>query len=374
MKQWAIAFLTIILSAKMVAQFNVHGELGVLADDNIDNNYLRIIDRITIPSLTLSYGLSHDVQEANFFYTGTMNYYSLNTARTYQLHSIGGEYTRMFGDESETTLEAKLSYAARVDRTEFTVYDYSQILATASLKHFFTETSLGQVSYNFRSMIFRELTDFNFTEHILSAKYSQQFSTATTVILNVDLGGKVYSSSNESMNTSGMNSRGMNSLIQWLPSVIQTIGSVRVGQSVWEGTGLSVLAQYQLNLRKQTRYISSEYGLISDDAIFDDHYGYEGLMLQGMLTQKLPYDAQIRWTLSSQDRLYANFPVFDLTGDQLSGQRNDTRTTSTIQMTKSFQSLGMELVISYDYIINTSNDPIYDYTNNAFTVGVSVPF
>jgi hypothetical protein len=374
MKPWTILFFTWILTTHVFAQFGVHSELGILADDNIDNNYLRIADRITIPSLTVDYSVSDDVQEANFLYTGTVNYYSVNTDRTHQLHSMGGEYTRTFGDESETTLETKLLFATRIDQAEFSIYDYSQIFGIASVKHFYTENSLGQISYTFRSMSFRELTDFNFTEHILSAKYSQQFSTTTTVITNVDLGGKLYSSANESMSSSGMKSSSMKSMVQWLPSVIQTIGSIRVGQSIWEGTGLSVLAQYQLNLRKQTRYISSEYGLISDDAIFDDHYGYEGLMLQGMLTQKLPFDAQARWILSTQDRLYTNFPVSDMAGNQISGQRSDTRTTSTIQITKSFQSLGIELTIAFDYIVNASNDPVYNYTNNALTAGISVPF
>jgi hypothetical protein len=372
MKQLAVTFLTIILSATMLAQFSLETNLSVMSDDNIDNNSLRIADRVSIPSLTLGYSLSDDAHETNIFYTGAMNYYSLNTARTYQLHSLGGEYSRTFGDESETTLEAKLSFDTRLDRAEFSVYDYSQFTGFASVKNFFTEMSLGQLSYNFRSMNFRELTDFSFTEHSIAAKYSRQYSTGTTVILNVDLGGKIYTSSSDTLSTPGGKGRGKNSISQFLPSVIQTIGSARVGQSVWEGTGLSILAQYQWNLLKQTRYMSSEYGLISDDEIFDDHYGYEGLMLQGMLTQKLPFDAQFRLILSKQDRLYSNLPAYDLLGNQIASQRNDSRTSSTLNLTKSFESLGIDLTISYDYIINASNDPLYDYTNNAVSVGVSI--
>jgi hypothetical protein len=374
MKTRLILAALIFITSVTKAQFSINSDINLMSDDNIDNNYLQISDRITMPSLSLGYGLSDDAQEANFIYNGAMNYYSINTARTHQLHSIGGNYSRAFGDESETTLEAKLSFDTRVDRSEFSVYDYSQIAGTASVKHFFTETSLGQAVYNFRAMSFRELTDFNFTEHLISTKYSQQFSSGTTAILNLEIGGKIYSSSTASESSYNSNSKGKSGSSLLLPSVIQTIGSLRIGQSVWEETGLSMLAQYQLNLRKQTRYISSEYGLISDDEIFDDHYGYEGLMLQGMLTQKLPLDMQVRLIISRQDRLYSNLPAYDLLGNQLAGQRNDIRTASTINLTKSFESLGINLNISYDYIINSSSDQLYDYTNNAIGVGVSVPF
>jgi hypothetical protein len=374
MKQWFLSFLLLLSTAKLSAQLEVHADLGMLADDNIDNNYLRISDRITTPSLSLHYSLSDDTQEANFFYSGILNYYSLNTVRTFQLHSLGGDYTRAFGDESQSALEASFSLSTRTDRTEFAIYDYSQFFGVVSFKHFFTETSLGRLSYNFHSMGFHQLSDFDFTEHIITSKYTQQLSTGTTIILNIDLGGKVYTNSSNSTASTGMKARGKSSMNEWMPSVIQTIGSVRVGQSIWEGTGVSAFVQYQWNLRKQTRYISSEYGLISDDDVFDDHYGYEGLMLQGMLTQKLPFNAQVRFIISRQDRLYVNFPVLDLSGNQISGQRNDTRTTSTLNLTKPFESLGIELTLSYDYIVNASNDPVYQYTNSAFAIGLSLPF
>ena len=69
---------------------------------------------------------------------------------------------------------------------------------------------------------------------------------------------------------------------------------VRAGQSIFENTGLSMTAQYQWNIQKESRYLVSEYGSISDDAIFDDHYGYEGLQISAMLTQVLPFDARVR--------------------------------------------------------------------------------
>ncbi len=374
MNRWILSLLLFVFAFKASAQFNVHTELGVLADDNIDNNALHIADRITTPAFALKYNVSDDTQEAVFHYTGALNYYSANTLRTHQMHTLGGDYLRTFGDESESTMEAKLAYAIRVDRDVFTIYDYSQVSALISYEHFYTTSSVAKFQYNLRSMNFRTLTDFNFTEHIITAKYSQHFPTGTTVIVNADLGGKIYSSLNDSISASGRNGRGKNNMNQWLPSVIQTIGSLRAGQSVGEGTGVSLFGQYQWNLRKQTRYMSSEYGLISDDAVFDDHYGYEGLLLQGMLTQKLPFDAQMRLAFSRQNRLYANFAVFDLEGNQVAGQRNDTRTTTTLQLIKPFESLGFDVTIAFDYIINTSNDPLYQYTNNALSIGISSSF
>jgi hypothetical protein len=133
-------------------------------------------------------------------------------------------------------------------------------------------------------------------------------------------------------------------------------------------------AQYQWNIQKESRYLASEYGNISDDALFDDHYGYEGLQLSGMLTQVISSDARFRLAGSWQNKLYSNLSAYDLSNNLVSGQRSDARTTLSLQFTKEFESLGITLNAAYDYIVNDSNDSFYHYTNNAFSLGLSVPF
>jgi hypothetical protein len=144
---------------------------------------------------------------------------------------------------------------------------------------------------------------------------------------------------------------------------------VRVAQSIFEGTGVSLTGQYQWNIQKESRYL---YGSIPDDVIFDDHYGYEGLLLSVMFTQVLPLNSRLRFTVAKQNRIYSTLPAYNLIGNLVSDKRNDNRSVYTVQFKKDFEELDISVNATYDYIINSSNDVFYDYTNKAFTLGISL--
>lgn len=180
---------------------------------------------------------------------------------------------------------------------------------------------------------------------------------------------KIYSTPNYDLTTTYSNmGRGRKQSDQSSPSVTQLIGMVRLGQSIFESTGLSMTAQYQWNIQKESRYLVSEYGSISDDAIFDDHYGYEGLQVSAMITQVLPFDARVRLIAGVQNKTYSNLAAYDLVVGVLSNQRKDVRSTYTINFTKEFESLNISLNVAYEYIVNSSNDPFYHYSNHAISV------
>jgi hypothetical protein len=150
-------------------------------------------------------------------------------------------------------------------------------------------------------------------------------------------------------------------------------GSVRVGQSLFQNTGLSMTAGYQINLRKEIRSLSSSSGLVADDEIFEDHYGYEGPQTSVMLTQILPWDMKLRITGSWQRRTYASQAAFDDAGTQVGSERLDTRSALNVQWHIPVRALGFTVGLAYDHIRNASNDSFYAYTNNAFTLHLSYP-
>jgi hypothetical protein len=364
-----------IFSAIAPAQFTVETNFGTMLDDNIDNNYLHIADRIASGSLKTGYGWSSDLTKTGLFYTGAMSYYSQIIDRSFYTHQVNFDYERKFGEEDASTFTAGAGFSTRLDRGGYTVYDHQIYNGTFQLQHFFTETLKGEGTYAFNYVRFSELPAFNYTEHVFSTEGAAYFSTKTTLIARANIGMKIYSTANYDSTTasSGMG-RGRKQSSQSSPSVTQLVGMVRVGQSIFENTGLSLTAQYQWNIQKESRYLASEYGSISDDALFDDHYGYEGLQLSGMLTQAISSDARVRLVGSLQNKLYSNLAAYDLTDNIVSGQRSDTRTTMSLQFSKEFGSLGFTLNAAYDYIVNDSNDLFYHYTNNAFSLGLSVPF
>jgi hypothetical protein len=364
-----------ILAVPAMSQFTVETNIGTMLDDNIDNNYLHISDRIASGSLKTGYGWNSDQTETGLSYTGGLSYYSQIIDRSFYTHHLNFDYEWKFGEENASTLNASTGFSARLDRGSYTVYDHQIYNGKLQLQHFFTETLKGEGAYAFNYVRFNELPAFNYTEHVLSTEGAAYLSTKTTLIARANIGMKVYSTANYDSTTanSGMG-RGRKNSSQSTPTVTQLIGMVRVGQSIFENTGLSLTAQYQWNIQKESRYLASEYGSISDDALFDDHYGYEGLQLSGMLTQVILSDARIRIVGSWQNKLYSNLSAYDLSNNLVSGQRSDTRTTLSLQFAKEFESLGIALNAAYDYIINDSNDSFYHYTNSAFSLGLSVPF
>jgi hypothetical protein len=140
-----------------------------------------------------------------------------------------------------------------------------------------------------------------------------------------------------------------------------------------EGTGLSLTTKYQWNIQKQTRYLSSSYGAVSDDELFDDHYGYEGLQTSLMLTHLLSESMLLRVTGGVQNRLYSSLAAYDLDGNVLSSQRNDQRASLSLLFQRDFQ-MGFTLKAAIDFIRNYSNDPYYDYRNTAVALELSLPF
>jgi len=375
MKTMIMILLTGFLAAPALAQFTVETNFGTMLDDNIDNNYLQIADRIASGSLKTGYGWSSDQTETGLSYRGGLSYYSQIIDRSFTTHQLNFDYERKYGEEDASSFAANAGFSSRIDRGDYSLYDHQIYNGTLQLKHFFTETLKSEGMYAFNYVRFSELSAFNYTEHVLSTEGAAYFSTKTTLIARANIGMKIYSTANydSTMASNGMG-HARNQSSQSSPSVTQLIGMVRVGQSIFENTGLSWTAQYQWNIQKESRYLASDYGNISDDALFDDHYGYEGFQVSGMLTQVISSDTRIRLVGSLQNKLYSNRAAYDLEDNLVSGQRYDTRTSVSFQFSKEVESLGITLNAAYDYIVNDSNDQFYHYTNNAFSLGLSVPF
>jgi hypothetical protein len=375
---WTMPLL-ILFGSVAAAQFSVETNFGMMVDDNIDNNYMQIRDRIAAASLDLGYFWSGDEYETGISYSGGVNYYSQVIERSYGTNEALYQYTRLLGEEEATELRLDAGFSNRIDRGRYTAYDHQLYRGEIGVRHTLSDGSTIEGSYSPQIVRFKNLPDFNYTEHSFGGRFSTSFESKTSVILESNFGIKAYSTQTSSTTTTGggtghgqQQSGQSVTTTESSPSVTQLITSARVGQSIFEKTGISLAATYQWNIKKESRYLLFGDGSIPDDAIFDDHYGYEGLLVSAMLTQVLPFESRIRATLSRQDRLYSTLPAYDLTGAIVSDKRNDTRTALTVQLKKDFEALGVTLNAVYDYIVNESNDKFFDYTNQAISLSISV--
>ncbi|MCX6132311.1 MAG: hypothetical protein NTU47_00745 [Ignavibacteriales bacterium] len=361
--------VTTVVTSNAYGQVGFESHISTMYDDNILNNYQQISDKVSTLTLNTGYGFGGIHWDARVFYDGTLNYYQSVTDRTNQFHSLQTSFALYSGEDQENVLNVGVSYGQGFYRGSSAFYNHDQVTAIVQYKQFLSDLIINNLGYAFRSIRFSDMSDFSYSEHALSGGFSFALPTQTTLIVQADLGAKFYSTPSSTGEAEGMRKGGMS----FAPGVIQFGPLIRIGQSIFEGTGLSLTTKYQWNIQKQARYISTSYGSVSDDELFDDHYGHEGLHTSLMLTQLLPESMVMKVTGGVQNRLYSSLAAYDLDGNVLSSQRTDLRTSLSVLLQKDFQ-MGFTLKAAVDFIRNYSNDPYYNYRNSALALELSLPF
>ncbi|MDI6768003.1 MAG: hypothetical protein QME52_14375 [Bacteroidota bacterium] len=368
-------FAFIILTSSGFGQWSLQTGLNGKYDDNINNNYLQMKDKITSLSLTGLYTWETDNSATEMFYSGSLNYYNTTIDRTFHYHSIGIDYNHLYGEEQETHLNLGASYNTRINRNDYTLYDHAQISAFGTLKFPVGERFAGMTGYSFTYLDMKEVPDFNYIEHAAFFQLKSYLPTRTTIILQTDLGYKMYTTPNiDTSYTAGTGRWGEknSSSTSSYPGVTQLIGMMRIGQAIVDGTGLSLSGHYILNLQSESRYILSYDGIVSGDDIFDDQYSYEGPSANITLTQLLPAQVVLKMTAGLQNRNYLLRPAYDLLGNEITDKRIDTRKNIFLSAEKNFEELGFSLGLSYEYLLNSSNDEYFNYNNNI--LGISLRY
>jgi len=371
-----ILAILMLFAFPLEAQFSLSADFTAMYDDNINNNALQLEDRIGQLSLTAGYDWTSDNPSAQLFYSGSFSYFSRVLDRTFHDHTLGATYSsRLGGPDGPAVLSLGGTYMTRVNREYYSFYDHHQFSFHGNLQFSISEAWTGRAGYAIRSLTLSELPDLDYFEHYGFGQISTTLATRTTIIAEGDIGYKVYKTGNlDTVGTSPGPGGGNAVVTSSVPTVTQVVGLIRIGQAITDVTGLSVTALYQLNLQKETRYLSSVSGLISDDEVFDDRYAYEGPHGSVMLTQLIGENLLVRASAGLHVKRYSERPAFDLAGNEVSAQRNDTRRYATLLVQGYLESLNIMISAQYDYIVNSSNDEFFDYTNNALTLTASLPF
>lgn len=358
----------VVLVSTGTAQWSIEPILSTMYDDNVANNVLQVTDRMTTLRLNPGYGFGGERWEARLFYDGALNYYQTVTDMSNQIHSANLEMSFFSGEDDRNVLDLAAGLGQGLYRGSYSFYDNTQFTASLQYKQFLDDRIINTLGYRFRTIGFSQVNDLSYTEHALSGGFRFAMSTGTTLILQSDLGAKYYATANLASDGVHMQSE----MFTLKPDVAQLTGMARIGQSIAEGTGLSLTAKYQWNIAKQSRFLSSSTGAISDDELFDDHYGYEGLQANVMLTQVLPGSVLVRLTGGVQNRFYSSLAAYDLDGIQLADQRIDNRSYVSLFLQKEFTN-GFRLKAAFDFIKNSSNDTFYNYRNNVLALELSIP-
>jgi hypothetical protein len=352
--RWII-LATLLFPVPAPSQLALEAAITGVIDDNIDNNALGVGDRITIGALSAGYDFPLGSAGAQVYYLTSLKYFTTITERTYQSHTAGATFAVSLDQEDRTILNAGASYDVRTGRGAYAFYDSRMVSGVTTLKRYLSNSVMGRAGYSVRRAGFPGLELFDYAEHYGFIQATASFPPGSTVILQADLGAKYYTTAAGETVTSPA-------------GATQSVMLARVGQALREGTGLSVTGSFRFNLRKESRYLGMEYGPVSDDEIFDDHYGYEGPHAEATVTQILSPGTIVRLSGLIQRRDYTNRPAYDSDWNVISGRREDRRWVVTLNLEKDLDEAGVSLGLEYDYAINHSNDAFYSYSNNTISI------
>lgn len=371
-----LVFLTLlILTLNAQSQFMLNTSIHSAFDDNVNNNYLNTYDMFTQFSLQSAYDIEGESKNLQIFYIGSYNYYRNVIARSFHIHSTGLVFTKLFGKESETTLNIGGNFNLRRGREMFTYFDNNQYIAYINIKQPLSERAFGKLGYRVRYLAYNELNELNNLENYFFAQMLNFFASKTTLALETNLGIKTYTNAPpETISTSAGMGKGKYIIDDSNPSVIQLAGNIRIAQSIFDKTGLSLAFGYQRNLQQETRYLPSGY-IISDDDLFDDNYGYEGPGFEATLTQILPWSMMGKVSFNYLHKKYVNRPAYDLLDSIKADVRVDKVSYLSVIIEKEFFWLnGLTVSLMYDFIRNTSNDEFYNYKNNVWAISFDLGF
>lgn len=365
----ALAVLLAFVAAEVQTQWSFDPRVVTMYDDNLANNAAHLTDWSTTLLLAPGYALEGASWDLRMSYDGAYKFFHTLADMSNQIHAANAAGSWYWGDEQQHSLDVDLTFGRGLFRGDFAFYDHTLAGATAQIKQFLMPTLIQNIGYQARSVDFDELGDLSYVEQSLSADVRWAAATGTTIIAQAELGAKYY---RLPLVIDTLGTRGASSTL-FAPDVAQWTGMLRIGQSLAEGTGLSVMAKYQSNARKQSRFLASSTGDISDDELFDDHYGYEGFHGNMMLTQVVSTSSLVRLTVGQQSRHYSSLAAYDMDGLPVADQRVDQRRYVSLFFQKSTEQ-GYVFRAAVDLIRNVSNDAFYDYGNTAITAELAIPF
>jgi hypothetical protein len=342
-------------ASKSFAQLSLTTSLENYYDDNIYNNYDKVSDFVHSASLDAGYDFESDDNNFQIFYLGNLTYFRENDFKSSNSHKIGLVNTYFFSEDGNP-FNAGVNYAQRNNRDELSVYDLSQFSAYSNYRHFLNETDYLLAGYQFFYNDYKNFDSFTHFEHRGFLKFSSTFDTKTTLSLGSEIDFKLYKIRYNSPDIAYQ--------------ISQLKGYVQAAQSITGSTGLSGYLLYRKNLTTGNRYITYTDYVYYEEEIFNDAYSNDGIEAGTNLTQLISDEVIFKGEFIYMQRNFNNLNIALSDGTETDILRKDNYYAFGAELKFNLYGLvkGLELSLSYNYLLNKSNDYYYDYDNHLSSV------
>ena len=139
-----------------------------------------------------------------------------------------------------------------------------------------------------------------------------------------------------------------------------------MAQNLTETTGLSGYLLYRKNLTTGNRYITFTDYIYYEEEIFNDAYSNDGIEAGTALTQMIANDVVLQTEFLYMQRNFNSLPIALSDGTETDILRKDNYFALGAELQFDLNGIteGLGLSLSYNYLINNSNDYFYEYNNN----------
>ncbi len=340
--------------------------------------------------------ISYDLDGGTYASPGDWSYY---------LHTVGFRYR--FGDGEPTSKRLYLTASAALRRNgdAWAAADYSAFGGglNAELRPRANVTFRTGYRADYRS--FSDLNALTQLEHRGFASVLASFETRTSVVAEVQVGGKSYDgeiyvampveppiADPTSPGQVSGRGRGMGPTLRQTTVVpSQTLdqsgsaglvsGLFRVAQSLSDRTGIHAQAFVRNTFGSVPPALITTPAGFFDDGIYDDPFAFDTSSLQSGVTRAFESGAELGGSLSWADRRYTSTPAVDGEGNALAGSplRRDrvwrgNAWWSTPILASRTGKAELTFDVTYRFIRSRSNDAFYSYTSHGVGAGLSVGY
>lgn len=345
----------VCFTSHLTAQLYFTADVEGYYDDNIFNNYLNTADFINGFRGELGYDIESEQNNFELYYFGYLNQYYKYTDKSSVIHKAGIVETYLFSRD-DNPLNIGINYTARVNKSDYMIYDFNQLSAYANYMHSISESDKLQIGVIGNRIEYDNYSLFSHYQAKAFLRSINSFESRTSLTSAVEIDNKIYI---ENKSSQGL-----------ADEIIQAKLFLQAGQGITDDFGISGYVFFRKNLKGGNRYFSSNEFLFYEEELFYDIYSNEGVETGLTLTYLFLPNIVGKIGGKYELRNFTDLPAADLNGNELNDLRQDNQFSAgaTVEFGLSKILAGLYLSLNYNYIRNSSNDYYYDYTNQVFSV------
>lgn len=356
-----LILIIIFVNSEIKAQFYLTADVEGYYDDNIFNNYLNETDFINAFTGELGYDIESEQNNFELYYIGFLNRYYKYTDKSTVIHKFGAVNTYLFSDY-DNPLNIGLNYAVRINKEDYYIYDFNQISAYANYMHSLSESNKIQLGVIGNRIDYENFSLFSHYQLKAFLRSINSFESRTSLTIAVEIDQKNYI---EDYKSQGL-----------ADEVLQAKFYLQLGQGITDDLGLSAFVFLRNNISGGNRYFNNINYVFYEEELFNDIYSNEGI--ETGLTLSYLFRPNIMGKIASryEIRNYTDLPAADEEGNDLEELRQDDQFSIGASLEFGLGEIlsGLYLSLNYNYIMNSSNDYYYDYTNQIYAITLGFDF